>query len=459
MNGFDGYAAPQPDAPQRGGRLFYGWVIVGAVFLILMVTSGLGFYNASVILSAAANELDVPVGTVSGATAMFFGISGLTGFLLARRMETSDIRVFYVAGGLLGAASLYGLRFVDTVAELYVFFALFGIGFALAGLVPGTTLVTRWFHQKRSVALSIASTGLSLGGIAITPIAANLIDDRTMAGAGPILAVVWLVGVIPIGVLLLRSRPADKGLQPDGVGEAAGDGPVSAATPVALAGASFAEARRTRFFIMMCVAYALIFFAQVGGLAHLYNLADERTDAGTAATALSLLALTSVIGRLIGGVVVLHVPAKSLSAGLTLFQGISLIALASSFNELSILGSAVILGISVGNLLMLQPLLLAEAFGVAEYSRIYSFNQLFGTIGVAGGPFALGLIHDAGDYRLAFIIAGIASVAGFVCLLAAGPITQAQALWQAEPESAPRLATMRPPDPPPSDPTSPTGAI
>lgn len=429
---------------------------MGAVFTILMVSSGLGFYNASVILSAAAKELDVPVGTVSGGTAMFFGISGVTGFLLARRMETSDIRVFYVAGGLLGAASLYGLRIVDTVAELYVFFALFGIAFALAGLVPGTTLVTRWFHEKRSVALSIASTGLSLGGIAITPIAANLIDERTMSGAGPVLALVWLVGVIPIGVLLLRSRPADKGLLPDGATEpAAGSG--ESVGSVALAGASFGEAWRTRFFVMMCAAYALIFFAQVGGLAHLYNLAAERTDAGTAATALSLLALTSVIGRLIGGVVVLHTPAKSLSAGLTLFQGVSLIALANSFSELSILGSAVILGISVGNLLMLQPLLLAEAFGVAEYSRIYSFNQLFGTIGVAGGPVALGLIHDAGDYRVAFMIAGAASVLGLLCLLATGPIARAQAIWQAEPTSAPTLATMRPPNPPTSGPIGRSG--
>ncbi|MCP4226994.1 MAG: MFS transporter [Actinomycetia bacterium] len=434
-----------PKAP----RLFYGWTIVGTVFFILAVTSGLGFYNASVILSAATEELDVSVGAVSGATARFFGISGLTGFALSRQMETRDLRLFYVAGGILGAVALAGLRWVDTVALLYLFFALFGIGFALAGLVPGTTLVTRWFDRRRSVALSIASTGLSLGGIAVTPVAAWLIDRRGLGGAGPILALIWIVGVIPIGVLLIRSRPSDKGLEPDGrpatpqpatitttppptdPTRPAADTITAARAGVATKppGATFAVAIRTRFFIMMSITYALIFFAQVGGLAHLFNLATERADKTTAGTALSLLAFTSVIGRLLGGFVVLRIPTKVLSVALTLFQGVALLALANAFSSRAIIASAVLLGISVGNLLMLQPLLLAEAFGVAEYGRIYSLNQLMGTIGVGGGPFVLGLVHDAFDYRTAFIVAAAASLVGFVTFIAAGPTSRALALW------------------------------
>ena len=75
---------------------------------------------------------------------------------------------------------------------------------------------------------------------------------------------------------------------------------------------------------------------------------------------------------------------------------------------------------------MLQPLLLAEAFGVANYSQIYSFNQLFGTIGVAGGPLALGLLRDAYDYRTAFLVAAVASFLGFVSIVLAGPVVALQ---------------------------------
>lgn len=427
------------DNPRSARGFFYGWTVVAAVFIILMVTSGLGFYNAPVILSAGADELDVSVGAVSGATALFFVINGLTGFLLSRQMDTRDLRYFYVFGALIGATALGSLRWVDSIGRFYAFFAVFGVGFALAGLVPSTTLVTRWFSRRRAIALSIASTGLSLGGIAVTPFSTWMIDRRGLGGAGPYLGLVWLIGVVPIGILLVRSRPSDVGLLPDGdlpdervptdpSHQGGGFDPPLDDEPAAI-GATFARARRTRFFVFMCVTYALIFFAQVGGLAHLFNLASERTDKTTATTALSLLALTSVVGRLLGGVIVLRLSAKTLSTTLAFFQVAALVLLANAFRVETIIGSAVLLGISVGNLLMLQPLLLAEAFGVAEYSRIYSFNQLVSTIGVGGGPFVLGLVHDVSDYRAAFLVAAAASLAGFVTFVLAGPTDAPHEIW------------------------------
>lgn len=414
-------------------RVFYGWIVVAGIFMVLAFTSGLGFYNASVILSQAVDELGVSTGVVSLATGMFFGVSGLSGFLLSRRMETIDLRWFYVTGAVVGAVALTGLRWVDSVVELFAFFVVFGVSFALAGLVPSTTIVTRWFSKRRSVALSIASTGLSAGGMAITPVAAWLIEDRSLSGAGPILAVAWLLGIIPVTLLAIRSRPSDKGLQPDN--------DPTPTRPVAVPGATFAEASVTRFFRGMCVAYALIFLAQVGGMAHLFNLIRERVDSGTAGTAISVLALSSVIGRLLGGVVVIRLPAKSLTAVLTLVQAAALLWISMADTRAMVLVGSSIFGLSVGNLLMLQPLLLAEAYGVKEYSRIYSLNQLFGTVGVAGGPAVLGLLHDLSNYEWAFAVAAIANLAGLAALIAAGPLSAAQATWSADVERpAPALA-------------------
>ncbi len=406
------------------GRFFYGWVIVGAVFFMLMITAGLGFYNASVILSAGADELNTEVGTVSFGPTLFFGISGLTGFLLSRRMELVDIRWFYVCGGTLGAVALAGLRFVDSVLGLYLFFAVFGIGFALAGLVPATTLIARWFSKRRSVALSIGSTGLSVGGIALTPVVASYIEDHDLAGASPWMALVWFFGVVPISLLLIRSFPADKGLQPDGA--------PAPATPVAVPGATLAEARATRFFKMLCITYAMIFLAQVGGIAQLFNLAKERTDSDVAATVLSTMALSSVVGRLIGGVAVLRFSTKAMTSALTVVQAVALSLVAFADTKAMLLVSAAVFGLSVGNLLMLQPLLIAEAFGVKEYSRVYSLNQLFGTIGVALGPFVLGLLHDWSNYETAFLVASGANIIGLVALIFAGSTMTPQLLWNTQ---------------------------
>jgi len=420
-------AAPDPD-PAPSGGLFYGWVIVGAVFIILMVGSGLGFYNASVILSFAHDELGASLGAVSGGPATFFGISGIIGFLLARRMDRVDLRWFYLAGGALGAVALYGLRWVDSILTYYLFFALFGVAFSVCGLVPSITLVTRWFDARRKTAISITSTGLSLGGIVLTPVAKDLIKTHQLGGAGPIMALIWVVGIVPLGILLIRSFPYEKGVGPDGapLGAMTAGKPSS---PAVLAGATFVDARRSRFFVMLCLAYALIFFSQVGGLAHLFNLAKERSGDRAGSLALALLAGTSVVGRLLGGLIVLRVPTKLFSMILVVLQAAALACISLSNSMAAIVASAVFLGVSVGNLLMLQPLLLAEAYGVREYAQIYGFNQLMGTIGVASGPFVLGFVHDGSNYTVAFVVAAAGSLLGFLAFLAAGPITGPLHLW------------------------------
>lgn len=411
-----------------GAPFFYGWVIVGTVFVMLMVTAGLGFYNASVILVAARTELDASVSAVSFGPTLFFGIGGIAGFALSRLMDRVDLRWFYAAGGVGGAMALMSLRWVDSVAKLYVFFAFFGVSFALAGLVPGVTLVARWFNRRRSVALSIASTGLSVGGIAITPVASRIIEDRTLAGAAPIMATVWLVGVLPLALLLIRSNPADKGLQPDGV--------PAPPEPVALTGALFADAKKTRFFRYLSGAYALVFLAQVGALAQMVSLVSERIDKSTGAAALSVVALASVVGRLAGGVIVTKVPARELTAVLILVQATALSLIAFSNTRPTIFAAGALFGLSVGNLLMLQPLLLVETFGVKNYSQIYSFNQLFGTIGVAGGPFLLGALRDLVDYRFSFLFAGATNVVAFGLFLAGGSVAAAAAAsWPGQTES------------------------
>ncbi len=413
-------SAPRPATDDSG--VFYGWVVVGAVFVVLCVTAGLGFYNASVILRAAKVELDASVTVVSAATAMFFGISGATGFALSRWMDRVDLRWFYTAGGLIGAGALIGLRWVDSVVELFIFFAVFGIGFAIAGLVPSTTIVARWFNVRRSVALSIASTGLSVGGIAITPVAGRFIDDKGLAEAGPTLGVIWFLGVVPIAWLLIRSSPADKGLEPDGA--------PTPPQPVAVVGATFAQATNTQFFRFLSAVYALVFMAQVGAIAQMVNLGSERFDAATGTAAVSTLALSSVVGRLAGGAVVTKIDTWTLTAGLVLVQGLGLAWIALGSTRPMLFLGLVIFGISVGNLLMLQPLLLAETFGVKHYSQIYSFNQLFGTIGVAGGPFLLGLLRDVFDYRISFLAAAACNVLGFALLWMGGRPAQARAEWE-----------------------------
>ena len=136
-----------------------------------------------------------------------------------------------------------------------------------------------------------------MGGILLTPLAAALIDHLGFRIATLWLGAVFVVGVVPVTALLLRPDPASLGLQPDCD---PAPPPVEGAAPPAR-GRPYAEVVRSTLFRSITLAWMLALLAQVGGIAHLVPLVDGRVDAATAALAVSVLAASSMVGRLAGG--------------------------------------------------------------------------------------------------------------------------------------------------------------
>ncbi len=462
--------------PARTPRIFPGWYVVAGVFMMLLVSSGIGFYGLGVYLRALTVEQGFSVGAVSGATALFFAVAGLTGIPVAAVIARRDARPVIAGGALACGVALLLLGRVEREWQAYAVYALFGAGFAACSLVPGTTLVTRWFARRRAVALSIATTGLSAGGVAITPFLTTLVADRGLRAVTPYLAVGFVLGVVPVTALLLRSSPKALGLVPDGLtsealstaqhrppqqqpsqpqpspqpsleppptpeqpsaASTAAVGSTTVATaPVPAARApseksptaAAPEGMTGRFFVCVTLAHSLAMLAQVGGIAHLVNLVAERADAALAGTAVSTLAVSSLVGRLLGGVVASRLSMRAMAVVLMGVQGAALALLALVDGRLALLGLTVVFGLTVGNLLMLHPLLLAEHFGALDYGRIYARSSLMATTGIAGGALFLGVLHDAlGGYGIAFSLAGLASVLGGVVLLFSGPTRVAAA--------------------------------
>jgi MFS family permease len=394
---------------------FPGWRVVTGSFIVLTVTAGLGFYGLAVFLNAFSRERGWDVASVSLATTIFFLVSGAVGVWVARLIARTDVRYAIVGGGVIGALALAVLGQVQQKWQLYLVYCVFALGSAAAGLVPVTTVVTRWFHARRSVALSIASTGLSAGGMIVTPAAKWLIDRQGLEAGTPWLAAVWFIGVVPAALWLILPDPGSRGWLPDGERSVVG-----VAAPAAQ-GMAFSEAVRHRFFVAVTIGYVLALGSQVGGIQQLVRLAESRTDRNTAALATLVVAGTSVIGRLVGGRLVTKVPMLGFTVALSVIQGAAMIALAFADSVLALFLSLPVFGLTVGNILMLQPLLIAERFGVMDYPRLFSRSQFVSTFGVAGGPLLLGWLHDvAGGYRTSYLVAGCCSVVGALILSAGG---------------------------------------
>ena len=391
-------------------RPFPGWYVVAAVFLVLSATSGLIFYGLAIYLDALTDEQAFSTTSVSLATSVFFVVSGVAGRVIAPLIERHDIRIVMATGGALATASLYALGEVTSITALYGVYIAMAIGFALVGLLPGTTLVTRWFHERRALALAVASTGLSFGGLTYTIFASWLIDDRGLSDAAPILAGLFFVSVL-VAMPGLWPSPATRGLRP------LGELPTEGGAPDGL---DYQTAIGTRFFRIIVVGFILAMGAQVGALSQIANLGTERIDRPAGALAVSAIALGSVLGRLAGGAVADRLPLMRFTIVLAIAQGTTLVGIAVADSRVALTIVAFLFGTTVGNLLMLQPLVVASAFGISAYPRIFAIQQLLVTIGVAGGPLLLGFRRDQSSYRVSYVVAGGLSVVAAAALSTSG---------------------------------------
>lgn len=397
-----------PEQPDR----FDGWWVVASVFGLLMVNSGLGFYGLSVFLDAVTEEQGFSIGDASFAITIFFIVSALAGRVVAPIIQRHDLRLVVAAGAVVAAGGLLLIGQATSLVALYSSYIVFAVGVGMSGLVPGTTLVTRWFHARRSVALSIASTGLSIGGVTITLVVSAIIDRLGMSGASPWLALIYL-GVVAISLVKLWPDPRSRGQQPDGRAIGAAD-----PAPGESAGMSYDDAIRTRFFALITIAFVLAMGAQVGAMAQLFKLGVERAGDGRALV--SAVALASFIARLAGGVVAARVKLIAMTCVLAALQGCSLLWLSRSESQFMLIAATVLFGCTVGNLLMLQPLVIADRFGVAAYPRIFALCQLIVTgLGVAGGPYLLGQLRDVRSYTLSYTVAACLSIGGAAVFLLA----------------------------------------
>ncbi len=384
----------------------YGWAIVAAMLVVQTVSSGLGFYNMSVYMAEFAVALDRPLADMSLAVSAFFVTGGVCGIFVARLLDRFDVRWIMIVGTLVAAAALGAMGAITQVWQVYALFVLFGAGNTCVSLVIATTLITRWFPgPNRSIALSIASTGLSLGGVTLTPLSAYLFNSNGVFVTMPWLGLAFALLILPVAFFVVR-LPDDAAPEQQAV--AADDA------------WRYGDAVRTRFFILLAAGYVLCMGSQVGGIAHLYGRVSALGGFEAASLAVQTLSVCSILGRFAGGVIVTRLSIRTFTLGCLALQvlGLGLLGYAATTWQ-AVLGAAVF-GVSVGNLLMSQPLWLAEAFPGAVYPRVFAMANALSVAGVALGPYVMGLTVDHLDYLSAFLVAAVLAVLAGIVFAGAG---------------------------------------
>ena len=201
----------------KRSKVFYGWIALVGVCLVIFIVGGSFVHSFGVLLPKITAEFDWNRGQVALALTLGILAFGLPSPLIGRLVSKYGPRKTIIVGNALAAVGLAGVYFAQEVWHLYLLYILVGLGGGLGGFIANTTLVNNWFIRRRSLALGIFQAFSGLAGIVFPPLVTTLISAMGWRSTWLILAAI--IVVIPVmigGLFIIRNKPEDMGLVPDG---------------------------------------------------------------------------------------------------------------------------------------------------------------------------------------------------------------------------------------------------
>lgn len=438
MAGVSAYAAAMTDTVEplvAAGRrpvalrvlpqwLHYGWWIAIGSLVLLFVTVGVGYYGLAVFLGPLQDEHGWSNAVVSGATGLYFSVSGLTGALIGPYVDRRGPLGLMTVGAITLGVSTAVVGSVEAIWQLYLVYVVMAIGFGCAASVGVNAMLARWFVHKRAKALSVAFTGVSLGGVVLAPVGTALVDAGGLGLATFVMGVLVVVVSLPVVRGVLVWDPAEVGLEPDAGAPAPTVGRAALADDVQRRVWTRAQAARTAAFWAILVGFVLVLLAQTGFLLHQISFLEERFgSARAAALALSTTALGSIIARLAVGTVADRLDKRWLTVSLFVIQATAVLVVVAVDNAVVTYLSVLVVGFTIGNIYLMQTLLASEIFGLVSLGSILGLLLLSSQIGSGLGPFVVGVLEDAtGSYTVPFVVTALLTYLAAVVVAFSRPV-------------------------------------
>lgn len=391
-----------------GPKLFYGYWIVAAAFFVSLVFAGCGFYAFSLFVTPLEADLGWGRGEIMTALSLYFLASGVSSPLIGRAVDRIGATRVMAAGAFVAGGALMLVSVMSELGQFYCGYLVMGAGMAATGIVPTTSVVSNWFKKRRGMAIGIMSAGLGAGGLVLAPLIGGVIIPelgwrvafRALAGF------VWALA--PVALLVIKTKPSDMGLYPDGREGPETDQDSSAATD-ASTGLSLRSAVGTPAFWLIALSFVTFGLAEVSVLQNqVPYLEDAGYPVALAAGVLGGVGLWSTIGKFGFGWLCDRLSAKyvcALGLGLQLVGTAVLMSIGPDSPGAILWGYAVVMGLGVGGWLPTMSMLVSTNFGLVSYGAIFGAISFTQSTGAAIGPLLAGYLYDAtGTYQQVFII-------------------------------------------------------
>jgi len=369
-----------------------------ACFLMALFLFGFALYGQGIYLVELQRLNGWPPELISGASTLSFLISNILATFTSEFVDRLGAQRLVLLGIAALAASMAMLASATTVWQLYAAFILMSLGWIGMGTVVIATVVSLWFVRRRGLAISLAYTGASFGGVVATPLLVLLVERTGFAAAMLTAAAVTVVVLVPVALAWIGPRPQTK------AGESSA--PLQPRSPsVPAAETSRMQLMRSLAFWTISLPFALALVAQIGFIVHQIALLEPKVGRSSAGLAVSIMTFMSIAGRFGLGMVVDRFDPRFVAAVSIVSQAAALLVIRQTDTAPIILAACAVFGFSVGNLITLPPLIIHREFSAASFVVVMGLSTaISGTVG-ALGPGLIGIIRGwSSDYDAALLV-------------------------------------------------------
>jgi MFS family permease len=362
---------------------------------------GLAFYGLGIYLVSLSRQHGWSISAISVAITAFYlmgaGATASVGTVM-RRLGAHRVVVGGVIAMAIGVAALGA---IERLWQLYAALAAMALGWACMSGAAINILVAPWFIRQRGVAVSLALTGASGGGVIVAPILLTLVAYWGFAAAVRAAALAMVITLVPVAAIVFRRTPAALG---DPVSSSAAPSTPAPRVPRSMP-------FRTGRYWTISISFALGLAAQVGVLTHLVSHLTPLLGAAGAGGALSLTTVSAITGRIPMGALADRLNRRTIAGLNFLLQvaGLALLALASS--SAVVYAGCVLFGFGVGNVITLPGLLIEGEFPREQFAGIVSVVTATNQLAFAFAPALIGILRDAtGSYGVSLAVCAAADL-------------------------------------------------
>ena len=407
---------------KREHKFFYGYIVVSAAFLILVMTWGT-VYSFGVFFKPVLTEFGWTRAATSGAYSLFLLLLAFLGIVMGRLNDRFGPRIVLTGCGLVLGSGYLLMSQISAIWQLYLFYGvILAIG-ASGVYISLASTISRWFIKRRGLMTGIAISGIGVGTMIIPPAANWLITNYGWRASYLVVGTAVLILIIS-AAQFLRYDPSQMEQLPHGE-HPSEPGSVN----LKARGFSLQEAIHTEQFWIIS---AMFFCFAVSIQTILVHIIPHATDMGiSAASAANILAViggVSAAGRITVGGFADRIGSKLALIAVSILMTAALLWLPTAKELGMFYLFAIAFGFAYGGWATLLSLIPAELFGLGSLGVILGAVHFSVATGEAVGPTLAGVVFDVtGSYQPAFLVSAALSFIAIVLALFLRPITDVRA--------------------------------